>query len=92
MYFNAFYPILTLASVTGNVAFQPAEMSNEELENMLENLENETEIQGAQSLASTHELTPESDSKSSENLGARPKEFHNAHSRKFRCFWEQIVI
>ena len=62
-------------------------MSNEELENMLENLENETLNQeGAQSLASSHELTPESEGKSAENLGARPKEFHNAHSRKFRCF------
>ena len=66
-------------------------MSNEELENMLENLENETLNQeGAQSLASSHELTPESDSKSSENLGARPKEFHNSHSRIFRCFFEQM--
>ena len=66
-------------------------MSNEELENMLENLENETLNQeGAQSLASSHELTPESEGKSSENLGARPKEFHNAHSRKFRCFFEQM--
>ena len=66
-------------------------MSNEELENMLENLENETENQGAQSLASSHELTPESEGKSSENLGARPKEFHNAHSRKFRCFLKTNV-
>ena len=83
--------ILILASVTDNVAFQPAEMSNEELENMLENLENETLNQeGAQSLASSHELTPESEGKSSENLGARPKEFHNSHSRIFRCFFEQM--
>ena len=66
-------------------------MSNEELENMLENLENETLNQeGAQSLASSHELTPESEGKSSENLGARPKEFHNSHSRIFRCFFEQM--
>ena len=66
-------------------------MSNEELENMLENLENETLNQeGAQSLASSHELTPESEGKSAENLGARPKEFHNAHSKKFRCFLEQM--
>ena len=66
-------------------------MSNEELENMLESLENETLNQeGAQSLASSHELTPESEGKSSENLGARPKEFHNAHSRIFRCFFEQM--
>ena len=66
-------------------------MSNEELENMLENLENETLNQeGAQSLASSHELTPESEGKSAENLGARPKEFHNAHSRIFRCFFEQM--
>ena len=64
-------------------------MSNEELENMLENLENETLNQeGAQSLASSHELTPESEGKSAENLGARPKEFHNTHSRKFRCFFK----
>ena len=66
-------------------------MSNEELENMLESLENETLNQeGAQSLASSHELTPESEGKSAENLGARPKEFHNAHSRIFRCFFEQM--
>ena len=72
----------------GNVSFQPAEMSNEELESMLESLDNENESQGAQSLVNNHELTPESDGKSAENLGARPKEFPNAHSRNFHSIFD----
>ena len=66
-----------------NVAFQPVQISNEELEDMLQNLEDENQIQEA---CSSQEVTLETDAagkNSTENLGARPKQFPNAHSEKF---------
>jgi len=68
------------AEMMDNVVFQPVQMSNEELEDMLENLENENPMLEEQAIACSHDAAlSESEGKTSENLGARPKEFPIPH-------------
>ena len=72
------------AEMMDNVVFQPVQMSNEELEDMLENLENENPMLEEQAIACSHDAAlSESEGKTSENLGARPKEFPIPHSENF---------